>query len=171
MLTKQQKQKLVKELADKFKRHKAVVFTDYTGLTVSDLQSLRRQMKSQNMDYQVAKKTLLNLAVKEAGISGVDVPSMIGQIAVGFSYEDEVAPAKILSGFAGKNSKLKIIAGILNGGFIESAKVATLARLPNLDGLRAQLTRVLSAPMRNFASVLQGNLRGLVAVLNQIKNK
>lgn len=171
MLNKQQKQVLVEKLTEKFKKQTATIFTDYTGLGVNDFQILRRQLKAQGIDYNVAKKTLLNLAVKEAKIAGVDVTKMDGQTAVAFSYSDQVAPAKILALFAKKNKNLKLIAGILDGKLVDANGVLALSKMPNLNEMRAQFVGVLSAPARGFVGVLNANLRNLVSVLDQVKNK
>jgi len=170
MLTKQQKQELVKDLTDKFSKQKSVVFTDYTDTKVNDLQVLRRDLKKGGVDYQVAKKTLMQIAVKNAGINDIDIIKMPGQIGVGFGFEDEVSAAKILAEFSKKNKTLKILGGLLGANYLEATRVQALAQLPNLDGMRAQFVGVLAGPVRNFVSVLNANLRNFVGVLDQIKN-
>ena len=169
MQTKQQKETIVKELTDKLSKIKSVVFADYTGLTVTKLTKLRRDLRKQGVDIQVAKKTLIDLSLKKAGITDTDAKKMPGQLAVVMSYEDEVAPAKIVYGFSRKEERLKILGGILNNIFIDKDGVVGLAKLPSRAELLAKAVGSIAAPLRGMVTVLQGNLSGLVRVLSQIK--
>jgi large subunit ribosomal protein L10 len=169
MQTKKQKEAIVKDLADKLNKIKAVVFADYTGLSVAKITDLRRKLKAQDGELKVAKKTLIDLAFKKAGIKNVDTKKMAGQVAVVFGYQDEVAPAKVIHDFAKKEEKLKILGGILESRFIDAMSVANLAKLPSRQELLAKAVGSIAAPISGMVNVLQGNLRGLVQVLSQIK--
>ena len=79
MQTKQQKETIVKDLTDKLSRIKSAIFADYTGLTVAKLTKLRRDLKKQGVDIQVAKKTLVDLSLKKAGIADTDAKKMSGR--------------------------------------------------------------------------------------------
>ncbi|KKT26249.1 MAG: 50S ribosomal protein L10 [Parcubacteria group bacterium GW2011_GWA2_43_9b] len=168
MQTKQQKQTLVKELVERLAKTKAAVFADYTGLSVAKLTELRRKLSAQSGELKVAKKTLIDLSFKQGGIAGVNTKNMSGQVMVAFGYNDEVAPAKILNDFTKKNEQLKILGGILENKFIDSAGVLSLAKLPSKQELLGQLVGTIAAPMSEMLNVLQGNLRGLVRILSQI---
>ena len=93
MQTKQQKKELIKDLAQKIKDSKAVVFSDFKGLAVKDMTSLRKELREKGVDLQVLKKTLMTLALKDAGIE-MDITKMEGQIAIAVSSNDEVEAAK-----------------------------------------------------------------------------
>lgn len=149
-------------------KQKSAVFTDYSGVGVNDMIKLRNELRSKGVEYKIAKKTLLQRAIKNAGIEGFDIIGMAGQIGVGFGYKDEVSGPKVLAEFAKKRKTFKILSGILSKKMLGAQDVLNLAKLPSLDGLRARLVGVMSAPMRNFASVLNANLRNLVCVLSQI---
>lgn len=167
MQTKEQKKELVKKLAEKLKTSKAVVFSDYKGLSVKDMSKLRRELCSEGVDFQVLKKTLINIAIKDADLD-VDVRKMEGQIALAISQGDEVAAAKIIAGLAKSNENIKIISGILGQEVISAEKVVALSKLPSKEELLAKLVGSINAPVSGFVNVLAGNLRGLVNVLNAI---
>lgn len=169
MLTRKQKQEIVDKLSQKIKTVKSVVFADYKGLTVSDIKDLRRKLKSSQVELKVAKKTLIDLALKKADISEVSAKKMDGQIAVALGAKDEISAAKILSDFARKNENLKILGAILEGRFLERPQAIALAALPPKEQSLARLAGVINAPISGFVSVLNGNLRNLVFVLSQIK--
>lgn len=172
MLNKSQKSEIVQGLVDRFKRQKIAIFSDFSGVSVAKSQALRRLLKKEDAEYKVAKKTLFDraLAIGETN-AGTTTKNMKGEIGVAFGYGDQIAPAKILSKFAKEVETFKILGGLLDGKHLSGTQVMALARLPSRDILLAQVAAVLSAPLRNFASVLQGNIRNLAFVLNQVKDK
>ena len=165
--TKEQKEILVKDLAEKLKASKAVVFSDYKGLEVKDMTALRRELRASGIELKVLKKTLINLAFKEAGIE-MDVKKLEGQIAIAVSSGDEVAAAKIIAKAAKANENLKIAGGILGVKELSADEVNALAKLPSKEELLAKLVGTLNAPVSGFVNVLAGNLRGLVQVLKAV---
>ena len=170
MITKAQKGEIVAELAEKFKRQKIAIFSDFSGVSVAKSQALRRLLKKEDAEYKVAKKTLFDRALA-ATAAGVATKDMKGEIGVAFGYGDQVAPAKILSKFAKEVETFKILAGLLDGKLLSGKEIMALARLPGREALLGQVAGALSAPLRGLASVLQGNIRNLAFVLNQIKDK
>lgn len=167
MQTRDQKKQIVKDLAEKIKNSKAVVFSDYKGLAVKDMTSLRKELRAQGIDFKVIKKTLMNLALKDAGME-VDVRKMEGQIALAVSSGDEVAAAKIIAKAAKANENLKIVSGILGKNVLSKEEVVALSKLPSKEELLAKMVGSLNAPVSGFVNVLAGNLRGLVNVLKAI---
>jgi len=170
MITKQQKEKLIGELKEKLAKTKAAVFADYTGLTVEKMTDLRRKLRAAgDVEIKVAKKTLIDIALKEAGFEGADSKKMPGQIALVMGYGDEIAPAKTVYTFGRTDEHLKIAGGFLGANFISSEEVIGLAKLPGKQELLAKAVGSIAAPMSGMLNVLQGNIRGLVQVLSQIK--
>jgi large subunit ribosomal protein L10 len=167
MQTKQQKKELVGGLTEKLKNSKAVVFSDFTGLNVKNMMELRRELRQQGIEIKVLKKTLIDLALKDAGME-VDVKKLEGQIAIAVSSGDEVAAAKIIAKAAKLNENLKIVGGVLGVKFLEKSEVEALAKLPSKEELLAKLVRTLNASVSGFVNVLAGNIRGLVQVLKAI---
>lgn len=167
MQTKKQKKEIVADLSEKLKSSKAAVFSDFKGLLVKDMMALRKELRKEKIDFKVAKKTLIGLALKDAKIDA-DVKSMEGQLAVAISSEDEVAAAKIMAKVAKGNENLKILGGILEMKFLEKEEIMALSKLPSKEELLAKLVGTLNAPVSGFVNVLAGNIRGLVNVLKAI---
>lgn len=166
--TKQQKEKTIKNLVDGLKSAKSVVFANFQGLKVKESEELRRLCREQNIGYLVAKKTLVKKALEKAGLEA-EVDSFAGGVSTVFGREDEVAPAQVLANFAKKHEAVKFFGGILEGRFIDIAKVTELSKLPSKKELLVRLVGTLNAPISGFVNALSGNLRGLVNVLNSIK--
>jgi len=167
-LTKTQKQKILEELKEKIARQKAMIFVDFTGLKVKDLSNLRKKIKMVGDEIKVAKKTLLELALKSAKLE-TEIKKIPGEIAVVFGYKDEVSPAKTVYQFSKENQNLKILGGFLENKFREAQDFVTLAQLPTREELLAKLVGSISAPVSNFVSFLQANIKGLIYALSAIK--
>ncbi|MSU75200.1 MAG: 50S ribosomal protein L10 [Candidatus Magasanikbacteria bacterium] len=168
--SKKQKQDTVGSLMSGLKAAKAVVFANFQGLTVAQSEELRKNSRTENVEMLAAKKTLVKRALDEAGITGIDSNAFQGGIATFLATGDEIAAAKVVSGFAKKHEIMTIFGGILEGKFIDAAAVKALAALPSKKELLGKLVGTLNAPVSGFVNVLVGNLRGLVSVLNNIKN-
>jgi len=167
MLTKDQKKKIVKDLTEQVKKSKSVVFVDYKGISVKDLTSLKQELRKEGITFKVTRKTLFDIALKEAGMD-VSTKKMEGQVAMSMSDADEVTPAKIIAKFAKGNDKLKILGGVLGVKSMTAEEVKALAKLPSKEELLARLVGTINAPVSGFVNVLAGNLRGLVQSLKAI---
>ena len=165
MLNKQQKKDLVKDLSQQLKAAKSVVFSSFSGLPTRESQELRRALRQEGIVHKVVKITLLQRALRLAriAVSGLTINL---PVAVSLSLDDEVAPARILQKFASGKDSVKIVAGVLDGQLIDAGKVKMLANLPGKTELRGQLVGVIASPLRGLASVLTGNIRELITVLN-----
>ncbi len=171
MLTKAQKIELVKELTEKIKASKSSVFADFKGLKVKDTTELKKSLRAEGVHYVVVRKTLLDIALKNAGIEGVSIKGMEGQVAIAISNADEVSAAKIIDTFAKTNENIKMLGGVLGTQILSAAEVKALAKIPSKEQLLGQLVGTLNAPISGFVNVLAGNLRGLVQVLNAVKEQ
>jgi len=169
--TRKQKEHSVQTLDEKLSQSKSLVFANFSGLKVKDATKLRRLCKAEGAVYEVDKKTLLKIAFEKSGISGVDVKSLPGAVAVVYGLTDEVAPAKVLEQFSKTNEAVKIIGGVIERKFISASEVIALAKLPSKQQLLAKLVGTINAPVSGFVNVLAGNLRGFVQVLNAIKDQ
>jgi len=169
--TKEQKKKTLEELEDKFSRIKAAVFVNFAGLKVKDVTALRNILRKEKIDYMVAKKTLLKIALEKVGYNDVDPKKFEGNIGVAFGYDDEVMTAKLLNQFKAQHEAMKFIGGILEKKYIDAVKVLELANLPSRSELLAKLVGSINSPIAGFVNVLAGNLRGLVQVLKAAAEK
>ncbi len=166
--TKQQKIQEVEQLAGKFSKMKTAVFANFEKLSVKDAEELRAICREAGIDYVVAKKTLLKLALAKSGLKEIDSDKVEGGVATAIGYEDEVAPAKVLNEFAKKHEALVLKGGIFEKRFIDLVKVKSLAAIPSKLELLAKIVGSLNNPLTGLVRVLQGNLGGLVRVLNRI---
>lgn len=167
-LTKEQKQKIVEDLKEKIVRQKAMIFVDFTGLKVKDLSNLRKKLRAINSELKVAKKTLLGLVLKKAGLE-IEAKKIKGEIALIFGYNDGLSLAKMIYQFAEANPNLKILGGFFEKKFQEAEEIITLAQLPTREELLAKLVGTISAPVSNLVRVLQGNIKGLIYILTKVK--
>ena len=168
-----QKQEILRTLSEKFKKSKSVVFAGFNALTVKDNEILRDQLRQENSEYYVAKKTLINLAFKDQ-ISDLNVRTMDGKLAAIFSYDDEIASAKILANFRKdkeKEGRIFFLGGILENKLLSKAEIEALSQLPSKHELYSQLVGSLNAPISGFVNALAGNLKNLVYVLKAIEEK
>jgi len=170
--TKEQKKEIFRNLIAKLDKSKSTIFVNFKGLGVKENEELRNKLREEKNEYYVAKKTLIDLAVKESGIKNMNTREFNGQVAAVFGYEDEVSPAKIIDEFNKKiENKLEFVGGILEGEFINDSKVYELAKLPSKQELYAKVVGSLNAPISGFVNALSGNLRNFVYVLKAIEEK
>ncbi len=147
------KQSDAEELKNKFEKSKLVILADYRGINVEDITKIRADLRKTDSEYLVAKNSTLRFAVKGTEVEGVS-EYLEGPTAVVFSYDDYVAPAKVLYDYAKDSEFYKIKAGIMDGKVISKEEVIKLAKLPSKEMLLTQLATVLLANIRNLAVVL-----------------
>ncbi|WP_018131269.1 50S ribosomal protein L10 [Effusibacillus pohliae] len=146
----EEKAQLVQEIAQKLRDSKSTIVTDYRGLTVAEVTELRKRLREAGIEFKVLKNTLTRRATAELGLTELDA-HLTGPTAIAFSYDDVVAPARILNDFAKEHKALELKAGVLEGRVVGLEEVKALASLPSREGLISMLLSVLQAPMRNFA--------------------
>lgn len=163
-----QKKKIVEELTDKFSKMKSLVFLRYEGLKVKDIEDFRKKCKESGVEYAVVKKTLMDLALRNANLD-VDTKEIEGNFGIVIGLNNEVAPAKTAYEYTKEYEKAEIAGGVLWGKIADSAMILQLAKLPSKNELLAKLVGSINAPVSRFVNVIAGNLRGLVQVINSIK--
>lgn len=169
MKTRAQKEESVKDLTEKFKKAKTVVFTDYRGMTMNQLSDLRNKLAAADAELEVTKNTLVTLALKEAGLKGESDNVAEGPTATLFGFGDEIQPLKTLTKAIKDNQVGTIKGGFVNGDFLEALSINRLSNLPSKQELQAKVVGSLSSPLYGMVNVLQGNLRNLVYALDQIR--
>lgn len=162
----EKKIKIVKELKESLSEAKGLVLTEYQGLSVPEVEVLRRSLREAGANYQVVKNTLLNLALKGSDLQvTVNDLRLVGPTAVVLSREDEIKPLKALYDFAKEHKHLKIKGGIFEGAFLVAEKLREIAELPNREELLAKLLGMIQSPIVRLVNVGKGNQRNLVGVL------
>lgn len=168
--TKDQKKKLLDELMQAVSESKATIFVQYDGTPVASMQDIRKALKESNANMKVAKNTLLKKALEENKFE-VSSELLSKPVAIAFDMTDEVNPAKLVYEKSKEVETIKILGGVVNGEVVDAAKIEALAKMPSREELYAKLIGTINAPRVGFVNVLAGNLRGLVQVLNQYKEK
>ncbi len=169
-VSRKEKEASLASLTEDLKTAKGVVFTEYRGMTVKQIDAVRKNLRKENVKYQVVKVTLLKKALNALGINA-DNLKYNGPIALAVSTEEETTPARILKGMTKENPLLILDGGIFNNELVGSDVVIRLASLPTKQQLLGQLLSVLHFPARGLVTVLSGNTRNLLNVLKAIKDK
>lgn len=168
--TKQQKIDIVTDLKERVSKSKSLVFTDYKGMTMSQLSALRLQLSDLSAEFSVTKNNLVKIALKDNGYQ-VDDAVFEGPVATLFAYGDEIAPIKALAKAIKDSGIGKTKAGFLNGEFLTDTQINKLAELPSKDELRAKVVGALGGPLYGIVGVLQANLRNLVYALDAVRRQ
>ena len=168
--TRKQKEEIIKNLIEKLDRSKSIVFTNYQGLTVAEMQELRSKMQKHNIDYNVVKNTLLKIAMGKSSLAEIkDQLSYSGPYALAFNYKDEVSAAKILYNFSEEHESLKIICGILDKKLLSKDEMISLAKLPNKEELLIRVLSIVAQPVSGLVNVLAAKIRSLILVIAAIE--
>ena len=170
MLTRKQKEEIVKKLQAELEEVPAVFVTTFKGMTAEESNELRRRLREKGARYQVVKNTLLRLA--SSGTPAEPLQEFIeGPTGIAICHEDPVEIAKVLVEFAKEHDSLINRGGVLGGKPVPAASLEALAKVPPREVLLAQLLGVLQAPVAQFVQLLAAVPRNFLYVLNAIKEK
>ena len=150
----EQKQAVVSDLAEKLGRAASGVLVTSQGITVADDTALRARLRQAGCVYSVIKNTLIGRACDQAGFGALN-EHLNGMNALALSYDDPVAPAKILKEYADKLKDFDIRGGILEGSVVDKATVEELAGIPAKEILLARLLGSLQGPLSGLCRALQ----------------
>jgi large subunit ribosomal protein L10 len=164
-----EKQAAVAEIVESFNDAAGAVLTEYRGLTVKDLQTLRRSL-GEHADYAVVKNTLAKLAAEEAGIAGFD-ELLNGPTAIAFIKGDVVEAAKGLRDFAKAHPALIIKGGYLDGNPLDATEVAKLADLESREVLLGKLAGAMLASLQNAVSLLNAPVAQVARLAGALQAK
>jgi large subunit ribosomal protein L10 len=165
-----EKEQQVALLADKLKRAKVAVLTDYRGLTVSQMEDLRGRLRGGDVEYRVVKNTLARRAAAASGHEDFQ-QVLVGPIAMAFGYSDLREPVKLLNDFVRSTRlKLDIVGGLVEGRVMSGDQLKQLADLPPKEVLISQLAGTLISPLAMLAAALNTPLAQLASALEVHKN-
>ncbi len=167
-LKRTKKSEVVSELVQLLSSSKLTVVAFYRGLTVKQMQELRKQASDNGTTIKVVKNRLVKKALEQVdALKETDTSLLRDQLIYAFNADDEVAPAQVFATFAKQAPQLQFVGAInVDGTFLSADDVKALASLPSKDQLRGQLVGTLAAPLSGFVNVLAGNVRGILNVLN-----
>lgn len=163
-ISRDKKQALVSEMSQVLADAKMTVFAQYNGLSVADIQQLRRAATESDVTIKVAKNRLVRVAMQSnKTYKDVDVSGLTGQLLYAISTEDEVAPAQVLDQFAKTHPALNFVGAFSDAGKLLTAdEVKALAGLPSKSQLIAETIAQLLSPVHDITNALSGNLHGLL---------
>jgi large subunit ribosomal protein L10 len=161
---------VVDEVKDRLRSSSAAILTEYRGLKVGELSTLRRSLRASGGDYKIYKNTLVRFAVKDLGLDELE-SLLVGPTAIAFVDGDAVGVAKALRDYARTNPNLIVKGGVLGESVLSAADAAALADIPPREVLLARFAGLLAAPLQQFAGLLQAVPRnfayGLKALIDQ----
>lgn len=165
-----EKVRAVEEIKERIEGAQAVFVTEFRGMTVKQLQQLRRGLRSTGADYKVVKMTLARRAAAELGIAGAD-DVLTGPTALTFADTDPVATAKALRDAAKESDKLVVKAGFLSGGLLLPEQVTRLAEVEPREVLLAKIAGAAKAPLAQMAGVMAAFTRNAASMFLQLLEK
>jgi large subunit ribosomal protein L10 len=168
-VAKPEKAAAIAELTEKFRNSGAAVLTEYRGLTVAQLTTLRSSLR-EHATYAVVKNTLTQIAAKEAGVTAFD-GQFSGPSAIAFITGDPVGAAKGLRDFAKANPLLVIKAGVLDGKALSAAEISKLADLESREVLLAKLAGAMKASLSNAVYLFAAPLSQTARVIDALRAK
>ena len=170
MATKEQKNQKIAEIKESFAKAQVAIVSDPTGLSVEEITTLRRQLQKEGADYTVVKNTL---AIK--AIEGTEYECMSdllkGASAIAFGFNDQVAPAKILSNFVKEVEKAEVKGGAMDGKVLSVDEVKALAKLPSKEELYAKMLGCINSPATGIAGCVNGVMSALVRAIDQVRQQ
>lgn len=163
-ISRDKKNALVNEISELMSSAKTTVFAQYQGLSVADVQELRRAARASGVTIKVVKNRLVRVAMSTVDTyKETDTTLLNGQLLYAFGSEDEVAPAQVLDTFARTHPELQFAGGFSGEGLAMSADdVKALASLPSKEQLLAQTIAQLLSPVHDTVNALSGNLHALL---------
>lgn len=165
-----EKEKVVKEIADKLTSSKGVYLADYKGLNVEEINNLRNQLRESSVEFTVVKNTLARISANNVGYKDL-IQYLDGPTAMAYALADPIVAAKVMTEFKKKNEHLEIKACIFDGQVYDSERVKEIAKLPSNEEILAQTVGAIAGPLRNMVNVIHGLLSATVNVLDQIKQQ
>ena len=168
MITRKEKEEIVDRIARELEQADLILVTDYRGLNVSAINSLRNQLAAEQCRYKVTKNTLTRLACRKIGLEALET-YLEGPTAIAYTGADPVAAARVFLKFGRENEALSIRGGFLEGQLLDPAQVRALGEIPTKDVLLARVCSGFQAPISGLANVLQANISRLVFAVDAVR--
>lgn len=164
-ISRDRKEELVEQYVELLNQSGAVFLAEYSGVSVSQLENLRSEVRNANGAFHITKNSLLRLALER---SGQEIPEdmLLGQTAAGFALGELPAMAKTLVNFSDDIEMFHLKGGLMAGNLIGADAIESMAKLPSLDELRAQIIGLINAPAQNVTSTVANGVRQLINVVN-----
>lgn len=165
-----EKEAVIGELHAKMAKARAAIVAEPRGLDVETVTALRKKLRDAKVEYRVVKNTLAARAAKGTSVEVV-ADMFVGPTALVMSYDDVVAPAKLLAEFMKDRENFTIRAAVVEGKLVDAKGVAALAKLPGINELRAQILGMITQPATKLARVIGTPAQQLARVLGARKEQ
>ncbi|RMD86830.1 MAG: 50S ribosomal protein L10 [Candidatus Dadabacteria bacterium] len=176
-MNREQKQQEIEALKEKLTKAEAIIFVDYQGLAVSELDQFKKEMRNKGGYSKVVKNTLINLAARDAfkDNNEDDVEKLCslfhGPSMLVASDTEIVAPAKVVAGFAKEHETFSVKGGWIDGGFVDAGQIEELSKMPSREETLSKLLSLLNAPATKVVQLLQAPASQFVRLLSAYKTK
>jgi large subunit ribosomal protein L10 len=170
-MKKDEKATIVSNITELVKKSNSMLFTDFTGLTVEQVNELRKEFRSSNIGYKVSKNTLIKRALQDMENSDKVYPYLKGPTGIVFGNEDPLEPIKIIKKFIEKNNKPSVKVIYLEKNIYPGEELDNLSKLPSKKEILASILGSISAPLSGVPSVIQSVMGGLITVIEEVAKK
>ncbi|HEY6075011.1 MAG TPA: 50S ribosomal protein L10 [Anaerolineales bacterium] len=169
-ITKERKEQVIEQYQDWLKKSQAVILVEYTGSSMKVMDNLRAKIRESGGEFHVVKNTLVRRAFAN---SGMELPAdiLVKSTAISFAFTDPALTAKALADATKGNEFVKVKGGFMAGQKLSAAQVKSLADMPPLPVMRAQLLGMLQAPAGKLVRTIAEPARGLAAVVKAFSEK
>ena len=157
------------ELTEKLEKAKAIYFTDYLGLDVGSVTELRKMFFEQEIEFCVAKNTLIKLAAENNKIEGLE-DFLSGPTALAISYDEPTKPAKVIKKFAKAHEKPEVKGILFEGRVLQSDRFESIASLPSREELLSHFVGTIQSPLSGLVRILNASMSNMVYVLTNLKD-
>ncbi|RCK77515.1 MAG: LSU ribosomal protein L10p (P0) [Ignavibacteriae bacterium] len=166
-----EKSKIIEELKEKVSKASGMYLADFTGITVQQVNELRKELYKAGIEYRVVKNTLLKKALES--LSGYEkmYDKLVGPTAIAFGYDDPIIAAKMLKKFSEKNNVLKVKACVIENQVYDGSELSNIANMPSRPEMISSIIGSIQAPISGLVGAINAVMRDLVNVLDAIEKK
>ena len=161
---------IVEDVKKRLAQAKAIVVTDYRGMTVAEMTDLRNKLRAEGVQFKIIKNRLTKIALRDSGMDTLD-DLLKGTTAIAFGMKDPIGPAKVLTAYAKENEKLKILGGLMDNQRLDLAAIGQLANMPSREVLLARLLGSITSPVQKLAFGLHQTVAKIVYALDAVARK
>lgn len=165
-----EKEKVVLELREKLRGVKSALLTDFRGLSVAEITELRNLLRKSSIHYRVVKNSLAELAFHEIELRGLQ-EYLHGPMAIAWSYDDPIAPSRVLIEFAKTKPTFQVKAGYVEGKVMGPTELLALSELPPREVLLARFLGGMQASLQGLVGVLKGQVQALIIIMDTIRGR
>jgi large subunit ribosomal protein L10 len=170
-MNKDEKTEIISEVKEMIENSSAIYLTDYSGITVADISTIRNEFRKEGVRYKVIKNTLFKRALEEAGKYDKLADHLIGMTGYAFASDNPVAPAKIIKKYNDASQKLSLKACYIENQYYDGNKLNEIASLPSKNDLIAGILASINSPASGIVGTINAVFSNLVSVIDQISKK